>query len=80
MHGKGGTMTEDEAKTKWCPMKPIGYADEVEEFTCVASACMMWRWDETTEDNPSLTPGGTTEYLSLPIGEWEGHCGLGGEP
>ncbi len=47
-------MTEDEAKTKWCPMVRTGLTagmavnqhtnDEVYgETRCVASECMMWR-------------------------------------
>lgn len=49
-------MTEDEAKTKWCPFVTAGaYARERmtsdeqsgENATrCIASACMAWRWSE----------------------------------
>lgn len=48
-------MTEDEAKTKWCPMTRVGHVagmainrhpderDFYVETRCVASSCMMWR-------------------------------------
>jgi len=45
-------MTEDQAKTKWCPMVRNGNAgtifhdskpDGVHSITCIGSACMMWR-------------------------------------
>ena len=50
------TMTEDEAKKKWCPMyrvsvEPNGSADNrgnidtVDNYRCLASFCMAWQWD-----------------------------------
>lgn len=98
--------TEEEAKTKWCPMSRVSAfphkgGDEISLFSnrdicflvpgnsfdpatditkCIASDCMMWRWDETTETEPSLTPEGTIGYLPLPIDQWKGHCRLGGRP
>jgi len=50
------TMTEDEAKKKWCPMyrvsvEPNGSADNrgkydtVNNYRCLASFCMAWQWD-----------------------------------
>ena len=52
-------MTESEAKMKWCPMvrspriesrEPIivvavNRPDSAVGVECIASACMMWRWD-----------------------------------
>ena len=32
-------MTEDEAKTKWCPSNIMG-----ENTRCVGPNCMAWRW------------------------------------
>ena len=79
-------MTEEEAKTKWCPHtrqcgavaynrnsvgKPSGM--------CVGSACMSWRWDRYAVKTRDL--GG----MSIDTGEIEtsttrGYCGLAGHP
>jgi hypothetical protein len=64
-------MTEQEAKTKWCPMANIavvgshGYnrdtlGDPANVSYCIASDCMMWRKDPKYGDS----------Y----------YCGLGGKP
>jgi len=48
-------MTEDEAKKKWCPMYRVsvetrgsadnrGNIDTVNNYKCLASFCMAWRW------------------------------------
>ena len=80
-------MTENEAKTKWCPQ--VRFADprdggkpSVEptswnrfdgewDFTgllCIASDCMMWRWNIDPLDHPH-------DYDKT-----GGYCGLGGRP
>ncbi len=71
-------MTEQEAKTKWCPQaaivttmaavsdRLIVTASDLEKGThCLASDCMMWRFTEDT-------------YLDKP--NYFGYCGLGGRP
>lgn len=80
--------TEDEAKTKWCPMVrqsatfTEGYglsynrsAVEVPpDCRCVGSACMMWR-----QTLVELHHGvGTAGPFTVPAGS--GWCGLAGRP
>ena len=44
-------MTEEEARTKWCPMvRSVGGVNRgyngksMADTLCLASDCMMWRW------------------------------------
>lgn len=68
-------MTEEEAKTKWCPMvrmKPSGLVADLRHLPdtlCLGTACMMWRGTYTVED-------GRHKYLN----DGEGYCGLAGGP
>lgn len=69
-------MTEEEAKTKWCPMmahhalecdetcrrKSEEYAPGIVAARCIASACMAWQW----------------RVSNYP--ESGGYCGLAGKP
>ena len=79
-------MTEEEAKTKWCPMvrhmvypntfDPSGGNIPHEYSCCIASDCMMWRWDE--KGGHYITKGtGTSSEKTVHVGT--GHCGLGGK-
>jgi hypothetical protein len=76
-------MTEDEAKTKWCPMARIidsdgSYNRESDGFVpsnvfCLASACMMWSW--------TLSAGYLKAHPDDPFYKDrlpEGDCGLKG--
>ena len=73
-------MTEDEAKTKWCPHVRYAIPSEVawvankydhpvhmEKCMCIASDCMMWEWENEAEYFNS--EGG------IPA---QGYCGLTG--
>jgi hypothetical protein len=75
----GKTMTEQEAKTKWCPMVrhvgPKAPLDSTPQDAvhnngahCKGAQCMMWRWD-----------GWTTEPITDGKPD-QGHCGLAGKP
>ena len=66
--------TEEEAKTKWCPMAMVQYISgsynrhherKSNIPPCIASSCMMWRVDEIDMLDPK---------------ESTGYCGLGGKP
>ena len=65
-------MTEDEAKTKWCPhaRKVFPYseapahnreADDAPATKCIASECMAWLREPVVDDRK------------------RGYCGLGGK-
>ena len=73
-------MTEDEAKTKWCPMVRSSDADQTVDNAyisdrnpsysrCIGSDCMMWRLFER-------------HYLDNvpPKSSIQGYCGLAGAP
>ena len=72
-------MTEDEAKTKWCPFYrvPTAWEDdgrrearEIGEQSCIASKCMAWRGEPimTTNDDSKI------------VCRTDGYCGLAGKP
>jgi hypothetical protein len=69
-------MTEDEAKTKHCPVMhgfnfPVrgGHPHQGAPL-CIASACMMWQWRTRPPE------GADPHALSLPHEAGDGHCGL----
>ena len=82
-------MTEQEARTKWCPMvryssdemEPsanrwnFGKLGSDERVNCLASDCMLWRW-VMTEDQALYN---NTEYKTTCF-KPRGYCGLGGKP
>ena len=84
-------MTEDEAKTKWCPHAVASHTDpraksEWDEdgnstgtkrfrHNCLGSACMAWRWWSRSYPNEPSTPA----VLEARKND-EGYCGLAGRP
>lgn len=66
-------MTEDEAKTKWCPMYRISDSDESWDCNrdatfdrdgfCLGSDCAVWRWHSIPQPGSIAT-------------KRFGHCGL----
>lgn len=89
-------MTEDEAKTKWCPFVRLHIEGRAPSFTvapnreqrgthCIASACMAWRtrhqWLDNAQQNPDWVS--YAPYAFEP-GEGQerddGYCGLAGAP
>lgn len=74
-------MTEEEAKTKWCPHARVGSAisglgamnsdfreGPVPEAYCRGSECMAWRWEFGPKESKRM---GTPP---------SGYCGLAGKP
>ena len=57
-------MTEEEARTKWCPMESNLNLDR----NCIASGCMMWVRD--------YKKGESHMDIAGPDIECGGHCGL----
>lgn len=86
-------MTEDEAKTKWCPMARVSSDSDsawnrVGRFSldgshplCIGSACMMWRWAVETQYFPKENPDGSVEMNWIrDHSKTYGYCGLAGKP
>lgn len=77
-------MTEDEAKSRWCPMgaKPmssntLGYTTMT---SCIGSKCMMWQWDKFNEWQTAKWTGQYIDEKGNLIVETSGtptgYCGL----
>lgn len=80
-------LTEDEAKTKWCPFVRAPLSVEwpnspaspainslSDSFRCIASECMAWQWGNYHADGYDKAGN----PLTAPTGE--GYCGLAGKP
>lgn len=79
-------MTEDEARTKWCPFTRHAYSVgnlgvtsvnrgnflEPNECRCIASECMAWRWHHMFAY--PLNPDDTSSPTITP--DTKGFCGL----
>jgi len=82
-------MTEEEAKTKWCPYARLGSSTsglggfnrfispareaDFDGTRCVGSACMAFRWDFKTAARKSDFPGSASTSDG-------GFCGLASRP
>jgi len=56
-------MTEDQAHNKWCPLTKPGSGTDI----CIASECMMWRWQSKSAEENRWSPR-------------QGYCGLADKP
>jgi hypothetical protein len=80
-------VTEEEAKTKWCPFArkwcPFAQPGSVDRgATCLASACMAWR-EAGQQKFRDATTGRLTDLDTAGNGTWitvGGFCGLAGVP
>jgi hypothetical protein len=87
-------MTEDEAKTKWCPytfMQATVLRNPGPIGNCIASGCMAWRIGYTQEyqsmasDDPpgagwTLSSSSGLKRIWTRMAQTEGYCGLAGRP
>lgn len=79
------SLTEDEARTKWCPMvRHSGDGANMPErdAECVGAACMMWRWHEPWTSSVEEGQGGdlVLRLSRKPDEPKRGYCGLAGKP
>lgn len=81
-------MTEEEAKTKWCPFVKPDYRGP-DRMLCIGSACMAWRWGDVICIRKKPKPDDTRWLGPFPFLKggkcWlresdQGFCGLAGKP
>ena len=73
-------MTEDEAKTKFCPASfQGGIARSNLDCRCVASSCMAWRWDFVPGTMGPRDKSGYAEATRGRNSTNSGFCGLAGK-
>ncbi|MDE2096539.1 MAG: hypothetical protein KGL39_04775 [Patescibacteria group bacterium] len=81
-------MTEEEAKTKWCPASfaiPVQLNADGSGFReggpwpCSASNCMAWRVNETASFDRWGRPTTRSDEIHKTI-SLSGFCGLAGKP
>lgn len=84
-------MTEDEAKTKWCPETRY-FNDGTKMWVnrtgvdwldkCIGSACMAWRWKQRVTNQEEMDNNQYSTIRIKPILEDtdQGYCGLAGRP
>lgn len=83
-------LTEEEAKTKWCPygagaptmvsLTKDGAAEYLpvpkERARCIASQCMAWRWNPSDIQREQWIAAGA---VHLEKRERQGFCGIAGK-
>ena len=72
-------MTEEEAKTKWCPFDPRAPSPERTD-RCIASACMAWRTRPIRSHEQDVMRDGTAVNPPTNSVTLDGFCGLAGAP
>lgn len=72
-------MTEENAKTKWCPILGLGGAIlniQEGQRECIGSACMMWRQTDLIQERRDSPDHAEKQLWKQQIG----YCGLAGKP
>lgn len=83
-------MTEEEAKTKWCPHAIASHTNPRQRLSnsewlhsCIGSACMAWRLESESEyaDRCADWAADPQEGANNgPVPMPHGYCGLAGKP
>ncbi len=78
--------TEKRASEKWCPMtapEDLHGSPRIAAagHNCIASGCMMWRWDKYVMFFPETNSLRTASVIDgKDLGAPKGFCGLRGQP